>query len=240
MKSERCFNWISSHMLLFFLFRFHPVTVGVFWEDSAFMLLSDSTDGPDYFFSKLYLNLWSVLYFEHTLRHKERVSFDLSRSGPSSSPLAGDAAERKNKDWWDIRAERERDAGRLKVWKTWRKEVSRQQEEGRTTDERSAERKERRMEEDAPGCHSEVKLKQFLLLFCIIFCNLKSCCIKERTQRGVRFLIQEEKLAPLYNSIKVRRSKTLNAEATCFSLMLCLVVLMQESLSSVLVEWTGA
>lgn len=33
-----------------------------------------------------------------THSHTERVNFDLSRSGPSSSPLAVDAAERKNRD----------------------------------------------------------------------------------------------------------------------------------------------
>lgn len=62
------------------------------------------------------------VWFFLTHTHKEWVNFDLSRAGPSSSPLAVDAAERKNKDWWDIRP---RDSSRNKVLDMWRKELRR-------------------------------------------------------------------------------------------------------------------
>lgn len=95
-------------------------------KDEVFILFYWNTD-------KLYCISIFLYWSFNTDTDRGRVNFDLSRSGPSSSPLAVDAAERKNKDWWDVRAERakqgRKDAGRNTAAERWRTEVSKRQKE---------------------------------------------------------------------------------------------------------------
>lgn len=152
----------------------------------CFQLLHWITPGQSTFFPNFTWNICSsppvCIFFFNTHSHTEWVNFDLSRSGPSSSPLAGDAAERKNKAWWDIRAEREGDREmqvEAKLKERWRKEESRHQKKEKTKDQRQRKkrredkgnkvnikktewrkrwRRDRRMKEKEAGCHCGVQL----------------------------------------------------------------------------------
>lgn len=109
-------NWMSLHFSDFEVFISHPVIILFRWFPGTRRLFAAAR--PDLFppnFTRVAASLSRPgLFFLNTHSHKEWANFDLSRSGPSSSPLAVDAAERKNKDRWDVRVEREGETERCR------------------------------------------------------------------------------------------------------------------------------
>ena len=87
--------WLFFFFLSFFFFFFSPIL-----SSKSLRTCCRTRTQPDWLlfpqknFFPGYLPLsLCIVFFNHT--HKEWVNFDLSRSGPSSSPLAVDAAERE-------------------------------------------------------------------------------------------------------------------------------------------------
>lgn len=145
------------------LLRFHPVTAGVFWEDvaapfcfHAFVRQHRWTGSCFVFlFPDFTWNMKRSLFWAHT-QHKERLGFDLDRSGPTSSPAG-----------WRCGTEEEQRLmghhGRARRRETQSlKSRSEQAVRGRMN---NGWKKRKKGEKDAPGCCSEVELKTLFTAF---------------------------------------------------------------------------